>query len=120
MYIKWIRNDGSHQFFVVLLGVMSTLYAAWMREYLSLVRKDRRIDIMLFFVHNQSRHTHSENISYDKLALYSTGRVCTRGKTFPQLCYSLYISRAGRRTHKNISGAPRDRDTAFLYSILLI
>jgi len=41
--------------------------------------------IILIFVHQQSRQTHSENISYDKLALYSTGRVCTRGKTFPPL-----------------------------------
>ena len=26
-----------------------------------------------------------KNISYDKLALYSIGRVCTREKTFPPL-----------------------------------
>jgi len=66
--------------------------------------------IILISVHQQSRRHTQKNISYDKLTLYSIGRVCTRGKTSPQLCYSLYINRAGRRTQKNISGAPRERD----------
>jgi len=38
--------------------------------------------LVIIFVRQQSRQTHSENISYDKLALYSTGRAEPAEKYF--------------------------------------